>query len=123
MHTENKLLELAIKHHKEFVDDMFPLFGIDNHPGYASVEIRPMFSNGKASYCPDRIFINDTLGFNEVEITTYEESAHILHPFAKKYYAKHGKMVPRNHFLGEIVGPLGSLVYLERKYSGTRRTI
>ena len=120
--SEKTIVDIALEIHRDFIDKMYPLFGLDKHPEYCVIEIKPLISLGGIIYGkldrPDRIIMNDSyLHWQEVRNTSCHESAHILHPFARREYERTKRRSnKRNCFLGEIVAHLGSLVYLEKIY-------
>ena len=109
-------LSMAENIHKDFVDSMYNKFGLNYHPGYCLINIKPIISNGGFYYGdngdPDIIVLNDVLLKSEVKSVTCHESSHFLHPFARQIRSN---IKARNRVLGDIIAELGCLIYLKLK--------
>ena len=104
--------------HREFVDKMFPHFGLTVKPEYALVAVRPLLSDGGWGIDEKGkpiIKVNDILNAEESRFTIYHESSHHLHPQARKWQRN---VSEENRTLGEIIAHLGSLVFLQTYNKG-----
>ena len=117
MLSEPQILALAEPAHRRFVDEMYHLFGLQEHPGYCVAVVKPLISRGGFNYGKDghsdRITINDALTEKEVPNVSYHETSHFLHPFVRMFYKHTRSIPPRNRTLGEIICVLAPLIFLE----------
>ena len=89
---KQRILDIGESAHRIFIDRMYPRFGLDDHPEYASLEVLPMIFSGGFDFNPDTIYFNDTHSGEEVIYeTAYHESAHTLHQYSRKLYYKVGR--------------------------------
>lgn len=114
--------------HKEFVDYMYPLFGIETNPGYCSIDIRPMIPI--ALYKNRKIYLRSSEfgaikpeNFNEAEDNVYHEGGHYLREQLFKQLGKkriHTKRW-RQLFLEELIAELSAMVYLQNTRGGEKK--
>ena len=57
------IIKIAEEEHKKFVDAMYPNFGLEKHPGYCDIIVRPLLAAGAIVDNPLRILLNE----NETE--------------------------------------------------------
>ena len=100
--------------HREFVDKMHPAFGLAQHPGYCTIEVKPLIVSG-GFILPDKILINDLNAPDSVAHIVFHESAHFLHPYCRTFwqnFLQTGKRGPES--LNEVVAHLGTIIFLSR---------
>ena len=106
----------AEKEHKKFVDFMFPLYGLKEHPGYCKVNVRPLLIDG-AFNSPRTIHISDSHGSSEeAKYTMWHESSHFLHHLVNpSIFEETGRAEEYTPFtrLAEVAADFGALVYLD----------
>lgn len=99
--------------HRQFVDEMWPRFGLTAHPGYALIEILPLFAEGFNDKPVPTIFLADHLTAYQIKNLTYHGSGHFLDPFRRKLWKKYRKEISKSdYFFGEIVANLATRIYL-----------
>lgn len=101
------LEENVLREHKNFVDLMFPRFGLENHPGYCPIQVRPLFRRG--CFHPGKIYILDKLEQELIAPVTWHESGHYLHSLVREEKA----VKKSNIRYLEFIADLSLLTYLE----------
>lgn len=106
--------EIAELEHERFVDLMHPYFGLDRHPGYFEIKVRPLLVSG--IWGRSVICLSDSTDVEDLCYSTWHESAHLLHFRKNPYVADEvikSKRFGKKIILAEMVAELGSLIFLD----------
>src|SRR3989338_1638741 len=104
---------LAYAAHKNFVDAMWPRFGLAAHPGYCLVKILPMFSLGGFFYDPqETVILNDSLLTpRAIKNETYHKTAHFLDSYIRNVYLSGVELTLEDRLLHETIANLATMIY------------
>ncbi|MBS3169225.1 hypothetical protein J4210_01970 [Candidatus Woesearchaeota archaeon] len=104
----------AEEEHRQFVDTMFSCYGIEKHPGYFPITIRPLLSAGGLGHAT--IYLCDDLDPKRLPYVIWHESSHYLHRIVNPALFA----IPeekREFFLAvaacEMIAELAALLYLK----------
>ena len=110
-----------VKFHREFVNAMYPFFGLRENPGYVmQIIVRPMLSQGGLTVTEEKgkcriLIADDNHRERDGEYTVYHESAHFLDAIVNfdEILQRGRKRKPRADIAGdEIIADMASLEYI-----------